>query len=84
MSHFYVLGVSGSSSVFEQFEPRPQHMLHYLDSFRDVTNSSWVQPNETGHFVADGFCVLKPMARRGHEEMASPTSTEQGVEGALN
>lgn len=50
-----------------QFEPRPQHVLYYLDSFGDVTNGSWVQPNETGHFVTDGFSVLKPRAQKGCE-----------------
>lgn len=39
--------------------------LCYLDGFRDITNSSRIQANETGHFISNGFCILEPTVHRG-------------------
>lgn len=43
-------------------------MLYYLDCFWNITNGSWIQPNQTCHFVADGFCVLKPRDQEKQQE----------------
>lgn len=64
------------------FDPRTWHTLRYLDSFRDVTNGSWVQPNQTGHFIANGFCVLKPTDTEGIGGVAARAEGE--AEGALH
>lgn len=36
----------------------------YLYCFRNITNSSWVQPNQTGHFWSNSFSVLKSKYNR--------------------
>lgn len=48
---------------------------YYLDGFRDITNSSWVQPDETGHFISNGFCILEPTIYRGLGVVAAPAGT---------
>lgn len=41
----------------------------YLYCLRNITNSSRVQPDQTGHFCSNSFCVLKPKYNQEHNNI---------------
>lgn len=46
-----------------------KNIHRYLYCLRNITNSSWVQPDQAGHFCSNSFSVLKPKHNQEHNNI---------------